>query len=664
VAFLDEGYFTMLTSPQKPPKWYSITYVGGTVMNSRWRTTKGQLYLFIPLVGVLILMMSLGGIRPALAQNNLPLLNLVGNAVRLEDRLRLTADQEGQTGAAWLPAKQSVQGGFEATFQWQISRNGQEGGADGFAFVIQNASGLALGDGRSGIGYNGIPNSLAVEFDTLQNPPEEFGGQLGDPNGNHISVQTRGALPNSADPTFSLGSTTQGPPAIPLLADGNVHNAKVVYVPGTLTIFLDNLTSPVLSVPVDLGTTLSLDNGQAWVGFTAATGGRSQAHDILSFSFVGTEVAPLGVDIDIIPGSDPNSWPCRNTEEDLPAAILTTDTFDATTIDAGSVRFGKTGTEASEVHRDAEGKAERHVTDVNGDGRDDLVFHFRFGDTGFSCDDIPQGQESVGLRARLTGEAEGEPLAGEDTLQLVKQPDSYLALGDSVAAGQGASGPDRLGYAGLFRRFFRADHQGKEGFANLAVPGESSATFLGNQMARALETISDPDTNIQVVTLTLGANDFLPPIITEPCASDPGDAACQLAVATALTTFAGSYLAILAQLDIALVQDPGEGRILVTTYYNPFDGTGDPREGPVEAVLLGSDGAVDCAANLGDPIKVGLNDIITCVGGLMGAEIVDIYPLFNDAAPALTHIAEGDIHPNNGGHQAIADAVIAAYKGD
>jgi lysophospholipase L1-like esterase len=61
---------------------------------------------------------------------------------------------------------------------------------------------------------------------------------------------------------------------------------------------------------------------------------------------------------------------------------------------------------------------------------------------------------------------------------------------------------------------------------------------------------------------------------------------------------------------------------------------------------------------------VGLNDIITCVGGLMGAEIVDIHPLFKDAAPALTHIAEGDIHPNNDGHRAIADAVIAAYKGD
>jgi hypothetical protein len=380
-------------------------------MNSRWRTTKGGLYLLIPLIGLLILMMSPGGMRPAASQNSLPLLTLVGDAVRLEDRLRLTVDQQNQTGAAWLLSKQSVQGGFEGTFQWQISRTGQAEGADGFAFVIQNTSGLALGDGGDGIGYNGIANSLAVEFDTLQNPPDEFGGELGDPNDNHISVQSLGLLPNSADPVFSLGSTT----TVPLLADGNVHTAKVVYVPGTLTIFLDDLTKPVLTVPVDLETTLSLDNGLAWVGFTAATGGRSQAHDILSFSFVGT------VDIDIIPDSDRNSINCENTRRTIPVAILSTDTFDATTTDADSVRFGKTGTEASEVHRVGYGgNAQRHVEDVNGDGRDDLLFHFRFGDTGFSCDDILEGQESVGLRARLTGDAEGKPLAGEDTLQLAR----------------------------------------------------------------------------------------------------------------------------------------------------------------------------------------------------------------------------------------------------
>jgi lysophospholipase L1-like esterase len=240
----------------------------------------------------------------------------------------------------------------------------------------------------------------------------------------------------------------------------------------------------------------------------------------------------------------------------------------------------------------------------------------------------------------------------------------HIALGDSVAEGQGASVPELFGYAGIFGRFYRPNHRGTERFVNLAVSGESSFTFLGGQMAHTLETIDDPSTEIQVITLTIGANDLLPLLRTEPCASDPVGAPCRLAVASALTAFAGGYLAILSQLNYALAQDPGEGRVLVTTYYNPFDGTGDPLEAPVDQALLGSDGAVDCAANKENPARMGLNDIIGCFGEPAGAEVVDIYPLFNDDAPALTHIAEGDIHPNDDGHRAIAEAVIAAYQGN
>jgi hypothetical protein len=123
-------------------------------------------------------MMSVTEIRPMVAQNNLPLFNLVGAAVLLEDRLRLTSEESDQAGAAWLPSKQLAQGGFEATFQFQISTDG----ADGLAFVIQNASGSALGDSGGGMGYHWIANSLAVEFDTWENIPEDFPSQLGDPN--------------------------------------------------------------------------------------------------------------------------------------------------------------------------------------------------------------------------------------------------------------------------------------------------------------------------------------------------------------------------------------------------------------------------------------------------------------------------------------------------
>jgi lectin family protein len=265
-------------------------------MTYQWNTSKLRLPVFISLVGLLILL-SGNPTQPAQAQTTLPRFNLVGNAVLHADRLGLTVNEGLQTGAAWLPDKQQVQNGFEATFEWQINRTNPRRGADGFAFVIHNADGLpfpqfALGAGRHGLGYQGIPNSLAVEFDTVQNPPADFGqGTRGDPNSNHISVQTRGQDPNHANTDFSLGFTTQTEPAVPLFANGAKHTTKLVYKPGNLAIFLDDMTKPLLNVSVDLGTKLRLDEGKVWVGFTAATGRRSQAHDIYTFTFTPSEPA-------------------------------------------------------------------------------------------------------------------------------------------------------------------------------------------------------------------------------------------------------------------------------------------------------------------------------------------------------------------------------------
>jgi hypothetical protein len=189
-----------------------------------------------------------------------------------------------------------LQDGFTAEFQWQINRVNPRRGAEGFAFGIHNADNqpfpdILLGEGRHGLGYQGIPNSLAVECDTVQTPIEDFGSGKGDPNDNHISVQTRGTEPNNANTDYSLGFTAQEEPVIPFFGDGSRHTTKIEYAPGNLSVFLDDLTRPVLTVPVDLGTTLRLDQGKAWVGLTAATGRRFQAHDIYTFSFVGTQPA-------------------------------------------------------------------------------------------------------------------------------------------------------------------------------------------------------------------------------------------------------------------------------------------------------------------------------------------------------------------------------------
>ncbi len=195
--------------------------------------------------------------------------------------LSVTPAQGSSLGAAWFPSRQGVGAGFTTTFTFRLTGVANSG-ADGFAFVIQNVAPTAIGPGANGcrIGYDGLPNSVAVEFDTYFSTSCEA-GFIGDPDDNHISVHTRGTLPNSVAESASIG-------VAPGLADfrtGQIHTVRVRYTPGVLEVFYDNLDTPVLTTPFDLAGALTLDNGGAFVGFTAATGGAWEAHEILSWSF-------------------------------------------------------------------------------------------------------------------------------------------------------------------------------------------------------------------------------------------------------------------------------------------------------------------------------------------------------------------------------------------
>jgi hypothetical protein len=220
--------------------------------------------------------------------------------------LRLTPAVTDRRGSAWFNVLQPVAGGFTTTFTFQITdHNPTENNfpADGLAFVIQNAAAgtAALGGGGGGIGYDGIPNSLAVEFDTFAN----FGpGPNNDPNGNHVGVQSCGTDPNSADHLATHGDSVSCnlglQSSLPIiLANGGVHTAKIEYTSpaecdgcnGVLQVTLDGvdlftLTGENQISPLDLSTLLSLGSGgTALVGFTAATGAFEENNDILSWTF-------------------------------------------------------------------------------------------------------------------------------------------------------------------------------------------------------------------------------------------------------------------------------------------------------------------------------------------------------------------------------------------
>ena len=92
---------------------------------------------------------------------------------------------------------------------------------------------------------------------------------------------------------------------------------------------------------------------------------------------VGRVTVPVGVDIAA------KGRVCNKGNGVVPVQLLSTATFDATTVDHTTVMLG----DASETHVDKKtGEPRRHVQDVNRDGLDDLVFHFRFSETGLSCD--------------------------------------------------------------------------------------------------------------------------------------------------------------------------------------------------------------------------------------------------------------------------------------
>jgi hypothetical protein len=108
------------------------------------------------------------------------------------------------------------------------------------------------------------------------------------------------------------------------------------------------------------------------------------------------------VSIDIKPGSAVNSVNPRSNGR-IAVAVLTTDAFDAFTVDTSTVHFGATGTEAAPVHAARE--------DVDGDGRLDLILHFDTKQTGIRC-----GASS----ASLTGKSfAGQFIKGSDLIRTV-----------------------------------------------------------------------------------------------------------------------------------------------------------------------------------------------------------------------------------------------------
>lgn len=231
-------------------------------------------------------------------------------------------------------------------------------------------------------------------------------------------------------------------------------------------------------------------------------------------------------------------------------------------------------------------------------------------------------------------------------------PPEYVALGDSVAVGEGASDADTTAYVPVFgRHLSRTLTPGRAEAApgaqetgsyfnttNFAVGGETSETLItGGQLEAAVGLIETRNSNgstsddVRVITLTVGGNDLTPLFDYCPQVS-PYE--CTQRAEQVLQEYGQHLFVILGQLRAAAGP---ESRIVVMTYYNPLVNPACPLTG---------------FAPLAEVIRVELNSTITGVAAAVpGTEVADV----GNAGLGPDDVQPDCLHPTDSGHAKIAE---------
>lgn len=211
----------------------------------------------------------------------------------------------------------------------------------------------------------------------------------------------------------------------------------------------------------------------------------------------------------------------------------------------------------------------------------------------------------------------------------------YLALGDSVAAGSGASDPATTSYVGLVAETLRTKFGDTLTVESFATAGHTTQLLIDEQLARAVDLLEAGD--VRLVTITIGGNDLGIYAAHEACVLDPANPECPLE--DGLLEVEDRLDEIFGRLRTAAGPDVP---IVVQLYPNLFSGTGHEFTQQAETAFRLLNGVIAGVARSHDVLRA------------------DPRRDFQSEGRSLTHLLDDvpDAHPNDRGYEEIAEAFL------
>ncbi|HIP36973.1 MAG TPA: T9SS type B sorting domain-containing protein [Crocinitomix sp.] len=159
-------------------------------------------------------------------------------------------------------------------FYFTVNFGCDNNGGEGMAFVLQTGP-WTLGNSGAGIGYEGINNSIAIEFDTRDNQASNE-NLFGDNGVDHITIQANGSLDHlSSNNLLGVGTLYNINPSYSNVEDCNDHLVEIIWNPSmqTFDVLLDGVSS--FGGPQNVGDIITNQFGGnpivTW-GWTGSTG--------------------------------------------------------------------------------------------------------------------------------------------------------------------------------------------------------------------------------------------------------------------------------------------------------------------------------------------------------------------------------------------------------